>query len=269
MANASNPSKMRYFIDGRQRIHCLGYIFFYVTLVQGKRKTNKNMSDATLKRKTLAKYNNNSVGMAQFSLNGGHRNQGWVGQTNLSRSFPRTLMRDGAARGHGGRQGTFNQAPAVISSINYQENPQVVKSSVLDNTGMVELKTQWSRRPPLTGSGSAVKQDTNHHLGIASDRTSKLGRCVAKTLQCGATPAAIPRAKMCCTRVNGIPQLSGGGVITKSVTKDYGSVTQVRPAAMTYGDYLLKVHGQYIDVQGTASVTSPCSMNASFFVGNY
>jgi len=249
----------------RRRIHCRDIIFFCVTLVQGGREKNINMSDATLKRKTLAKYNNNSVGMAQFSLNGGHRNQGWVGQTNLSRSFPRTLMRDGAARGHGGRQGTFYQAPAVISSINYQENPQVIKSSVLDNTGMLEIKTQWSRRPPLTGSGSAWKQDSNHHLGIASDRTSKLGRCVAKTLQCDADPAAIPREKMCCTRVNGIPQLSGGGVITKSVTKDYGSATQVRPVAMTYGDYLLKVHGQYIDVQGTASVTNPCSMNASFF----
>ena len=84
------------------------------------------MSVATLKLKTQAKYNNNSVGMPQFSLNGGHRNQGWVGQTSLSRSLPRTLMRDGAARGFGGRQGTFYQAPAVLSSIKYQENSKVI-----------------------------------------------------------------------------------------------------------------------------------------------
>jgi len=228
------------------------------------------MSDATLKRKTQAKYNNNSVGFAQFSLNGGCRNQGWVGQTSLSRSLPRTLMRDGVARGHGGRQGTFFQAPAVVSSINYQENSQVIKSSVLDNTGMLEVKTQWSRRAPKTGSGSAWKQDVNHNLGWASDRTKKLERCTNQALQCGATTTpAIPRQTMCCTRVNGIPQLSGGSVITKSVEKNYGSATQTRPVAMTNGDYLLKVHSQYIDIQGTASVTNPCSMNSSFFSRAY
>jgi hypothetical protein len=227
------------------------------------------MSDVTLKRKTQAKYNNNSVGMAQFSLNGGCRNQGWVGQTSLSRSLPRTLMRDGAARGFGGRQGTFFQAPTVMSSINYQENSNVIKSSVLDNTGMLEVKTQWSRRPPTTGSGSAWKQDVNHHLGLASDRTNKMERCTQRTLLCAA-PAntQLPRQTMCCTRVNGIPQLSGGAVITKSVEKNFGSSTQQRPVAMTYGDYLLKVNAQYIDKQGTASVTNPCSMIASIFSKN-
>ena len=38
------------------------------------------MSIVALKRKTAAKYNNSSVGVPQFSINGGHRNQGWVVQ---------------------------------------------------------------------------------------------------------------------------------------------------------------------------------------------
>ena len=50
------------------------------------------MSIATLKRKTEAKYNNVSVNVPQFSINGGYRNQGWVGQTTLSRSLPKTPM---------------------------------------------------------------------------------------------------------------------------------------------------------------------------------
>lgn len=226
------------------------------------------MSEATLKRKTQAKYNNNSVGMAKFSLNGGCRNQGWVGQTSLSRSLPRTLMRDGAARGFGGRQGTFFQAPTVMSSINYQENSQVIKASVLDNTGMLERRTQWSRRDPRTGSGSAWKQDVNHNLGSASERTKILEQCTQRTLLC-APSTQIPRQTMCCTRVHGVPRLSGGAVITKSVEKNFGSKTQQRPVAMTCGDYLLKVHTQSIDKQGTASVTNPCSMNATLFVRNY
>ena len=227
------------------------------------------MSDATLKRKTQAKYNNNSVGMAQFSLNGGCRNQGWVGQTSLSRSLPRTLMRDGAARGFGGRQGTFFQAPTVMSSINYQENPQVIKAPVLDNTGMLERRTQWSRRDPQTGSGSAWKQDTNHNLGSASNRTATLERCTQRTLLCATNPQQIPRQTMCCTRVGGIPQLSGGAVITKSVEKNFASSTQQRPVAMTNGDYLLRLHAKYIDKQGTASVTNPCSANATLFVRQF
>ena len=53
------------------------------------------MSIATLKRKTQTKYNNMSVGSTQgFSLNGGFRNQGYVGQTSLSRSLSRTLPQD-------------------------------------------------------------------------------------------------------------------------------------------------------------------------------
>jgi hypothetical protein len=50
------------------------------------------MSLATLKRKTNQKYNNSSVGKKQFSIVGTTRNQGWVGQTSLSRNFPSTPM---------------------------------------------------------------------------------------------------------------------------------------------------------------------------------
>ena len=227
------------------------------------------MSINTLKRKTQAKYNNVSVGQPQFSLNGGYRNQGWVGQTSLSRSLPRTLMRDGVARGHGGRQGTFYQAPIVTSSINYQENPQVIKSSVLDNTGMLQVKTQWVRRPQTTGAGSSVKSDDNHHLSDASDRILRLQQCTQQSL-C-ATPATnptpIPRTTTCCTRVAGIPRISGGAGITKSVIKDYESTTQQRPVAMSSGQYLLRLHAspqlQAIDKAflQTSKTTQPCSMN--------
>lgn len=44
------------------------------------------MSLATLKRKTAAKYNNMSVGHTNFSLNGTHRSQGYVGQNLKSES---------------------------------------------------------------------------------------------------------------------------------------------------------------------------------------
>jgi len=98
------------------------------------------MSIATLKRKTQAKYNNMSVGQPQFSLNGTHRSQGYVGQTMLSRRLPTSLMKGNVIRGHGGCCGTYPIKPIVQSGINYQEDSRVVKSSVINNTGMIENK---------------------------------------------------------------------------------------------------------------------------------
>lgn len=69
------------------------------------------MSIATLNRKTKEKYHSASVGRKQFSLNGPHRNQGWVGQESLSRS-------------------------TYIN--NFSNNSNIVKPSVLSSTAVLE-----------------------------------------------------------------------------------------------------------------------------------
>jgi len=99
------------------------------------------MSIATLKKKTQAKYNNMSVGMDNFSLNGTHRSQGWVGQTMLSRSLPRTPMKGNTPKGNGGCCGKYNTKPGIIQSgVYYLNNPTVIKPSVITNKGMLEEK---------------------------------------------------------------------------------------------------------------------------------
>jgi hypothetical protein len=99
------------------------------------------MSIATLKRKTLAKYNNSSVNTGEgFSLNGTHRNQGYVGQTSLSRSLPRTPMKGNVLRGHGGCCGTYNIRQIVQSGVTSTEDNRVIKSSVLSNKGMLQKR---------------------------------------------------------------------------------------------------------------------------------
>ena len=65
------------------------------------------MSIVTLKRASKRfqyKITRNST----FSLNGGHRNQGWVGQTSLSRHNIRTPHRGTHPIGHGGCCGKYN-----------------------------------------------------------------------------------------------------------------------------------------------------------------
>ena len=133
------------------------------------------MSIVTLKKKTQAQYNNMSVGSTTgFSLNGVHRNQGYVGQTSLSRSLPRTLMHGSVPRGHGGCCGKFPQVPIVQSGVQSLENmhapgtplPNTVKSSVINTPGMLDEKYRWINRPfPY----ATVKPDNNKRLNSASD----------------------------------------------------------------------------------------------------
>lgn len=128
------------------------------------------MSLATLKKKTNQKYNSMSVGRTGFSLNGTHRNQGFVGQTMLSRSFPLTLFRGTTARGHGGHLGKYHTSPPIISGINYQNDPTFIKSSVLGTTGMIATKYRWIRRPQTFAT---VKSNSANHNNNQSDLINK------------------------------------------------------------------------------------------------
>jgi len=124
------------------------------------------MSIATLKKKTQAKYNNISVNQSQFSLNGTLRNQGYVGQTSLSRSLPKTLMKGDTIKGHGGCCGQYPVLPVVQSAVTSLNDPNIVKPSVLGTEGLIETKYRWIKRPqPYT----VVKPDNNRHLGTQQD----------------------------------------------------------------------------------------------------
>ena len=116
------------------------------------------MSEATLKKKTRTQYRNMSVGSKNggFSLNGTRRSQGYVGQTMLGRHFPRTPMRGNEARGSGGCCGKYYRGTIIQSGVPFptgvtgnsaNNNPQVVKPSVINNSGLIMTKYRWIRRP--------------------------------------------------------------------------------------------------------------------------
>ena len=66
------------------------------------------MSIVVLKRNSRRyKARVSGVGSQGFSLNGGHRNQGGVGTTNLARSVTRTPFRGAEPMGHGGCCGSY------------------------------------------------------------------------------------------------------------------------------------------------------------------
>lgn len=187
------------------------------------------MSIATLKKKTAAKYNNSSVNVPNFSINGGYRNQGWVGQTTLSRSLPKTLMVGDTSRGSGGCCGTYNLTPIVQSAVTSTNDNSVMKSSVLSNDGMIATKYRWIGRPyPYT----SVKPGAGNNLNDQSDYiTRKAKSAINESTNC--SKKDIP--KYVCSS-----DLYKCNLQTNIVTKTVGPITE----------------GQYVNNLNDACVTT-------------
>lgn len=139
------------------------------------------MSIATLKKKTESTYKIMSSGVPQFSLNGTLRNQGYVGQTSLSRSLPKTLMKGNVACGHGGSCGNYYNAPIVQSAVTSLNDANVVKPSVITNAGMLETKYRWVTRPQPY---AVVKPDSNSHFTESDYTTYLKQKTIDKINQC-------------------------------------------------------------------------------------
>lgn len=125
------------------------------------------MSIVTLKKKSAVKYNNMSVSKPLFSLQGTHRSQGFVGQTSLSRSLPRTLIKNGGYKNYGGCCGTFKIGGIVQSSIKSTEDITVVKKSTINTLGLLHVNKYtclWRPSPYTT-----VKMDSNNNLNSQSN----------------------------------------------------------------------------------------------------
>jgi hypothetical protein len=130
------------------------------------------MSIATLKRKTHAQYNNISVNSKHgFSLNGTTRSQGYIGQTSLSRSLPRTLIRGGVPRGHGGCCGTFIKHPIITSAVTSLNNLNIIKPSSINTLGMIENKYKKS-----LNHEPSVKPDNNQNINTQNQYIKNLAK---------------------------------------------------------------------------------------------
>jgi hypothetical protein len=137
------------------------------------------MSLATFKKKTQNKVGTMSVGQSQFSINGTRRLQGFVGQNIISRSFPKTPMSNGTAKGHGGNSGTYytGQSISPLCAGDWTNDPTIVKASVLNNSGQLEL-----RFPPQ--ANDIYKPDDGHHQGTSGQYTEQLVACRTKSIYC-------------------------------------------------------------------------------------
>ncbi len=114
------------------------YVLYYILHI---------MSLATLKKKTGSKYKSMSVNAGGFSLNGTHRNQGYVGQTTQGRYLPGGKMLGPDIKGSGTCCGKYVNMPPESQLIGCMtEDPNVVKKSSLNNSGLLMTHYRWIRR---------------------------------------------------------------------------------------------------------------------------
>ncbi len=131
------------------------------------------MSIVALKRKAASQYNNVSVNQPQFSINGTTRNQGYIGQTSLSRSLTHTPHKGSIAKDYNGLYANPNiKASETLST----EDNTVVKKSVLSNRGLLATKYRWATRP---NPYAVVKVDSGR---LVNDQYSYIERLRKKTL---------------------------------------------------------------------------------------
>jgi hypothetical protein len=134
------------------------------------------MSIVTLKKKTKNQYNALSVGSPNgFSLNGTHRSQGYVGQSTQSRFLSRTLMKGNTVRGHGGCCGKYPIYNIVQTSVTSTEDPNVLKSSVLNNSGMINTQYRWIRRPqPYSTTKESDTHEWDSHSHYVKSKSTRI-----------------------------------------------------------------------------------------------
>jgi hypothetical protein len=103
------------------------------------------MSIQVLKKKSERynpHYNISGIGSSGFSLVGGHRNIGCVGQTNLAKSVSRTRFRGVAPMGHGGQNGKFKIVVANSGSFSGNDS-SIIKTTVKSNAGSILKQNRW------------------------------------------------------------------------------------------------------------------------------
>jgi hypothetical protein len=77
-----------------------------------------------------------------FSLVGGHRNVGYVGQTNLAKSVTRTPFRGTTPVGHGGHNGKYVISIANSGSCSTND-PSIIKKTVKNTKGSIIHQYPW------------------------------------------------------------------------------------------------------------------------------
>jgi len=119
------------------------YIYTYIYI------TKFIMSIATMKRKATRGGNPrldpvSGIGANGFSLNGGYRNIGAVGQFRMVSNVTRTPFRGTQPMGHGGFDGEYYNVPSN-SGVPITNDDSIIKHSSKNTAGLIDEKYKWTK----------------------------------------------------------------------------------------------------------------------------
>jgi hypothetical protein len=121
-----------------------------------------------------------------FSLVGGYRNVGAVGQTNLAKSVTRTRFRGNAPMGHGGCCGTYKISVCNSGSC-CTNDPSIIKSTVKNTKGAILKQYKWIHSAyPRYWVKPDDSMPENYSQGIyVKNLTAQYSNCVVNKVDAG------------------------------------------------------------------------------------
>jgi hypothetical protein len=121
-----------------------------------------------------------------FSLVGGYRNVGAVGQTNLAKSVTRTRFRGNAPMGHGGCCGTYKISVCNSGSC-CTNDPSIIKSTVKNTKGAILKQYKWIHSAyPRYWVKPDDSMPENYSQGIYVKKlTAQYSNCVVNKVDAG------------------------------------------------------------------------------------
>lgn len=156
-------------------------MLFYMSLQTLKKKSRNNRRFAPISGR----------GINGFSLNGGYRNIGGIGQFRMISNTTRTPYKGAVAKGNGGKLGkyytTTNQGGGLNSGSCCTNDNQIIKKSSINNAGMIDTKYKWMKgtypnfwvQEDDTESRSGTRDQSTYIQNL----TKKYGSCVFINIQ--------------------------------------------------------------------------------------
>jgi len=210
-------------------------MLIYMSLQTLKKKSRNNRRFAPISGR----------GINGFSLNGGYRNIGSVGQFRMISNTTRTPYKGPVAKGNGGKLGkyykTSNQGGGLNSGSCCTNDNQIIKKSSLNSAGMIDTKFKWTKgtypnfwvQEDDTESRSGTRDQSTYIQNL----TKKYGSCVFINIQssgnCGTTTDTDPYIYSCSGNSNACSYYIG---TKKYIRMPYAK--NFNQPAMSQGQYI-------------------------------
>jgi hypothetical protein len=199
----------------------------------------------------------NNYGVSGFSINGGRRNVGYVGQS-MAMGKNGTSFKGVNPVGHGGHLGQYHQGEPVYNSarVNTLGNQYMyIKPSVLSTYGMLRKRYRWAYNGVnpnywVKNVGGSANLSDNYSSGLYTTNLGTKSDCVVDTNDTEKYVGHIvEHGPFGCSKTNGKGYTFNQSVSNAPYSKELGQ-------PLTSGQYTLKTQRKCLLIPGDPSKTA-------------